>query len=695
MKNTIVLIAGSNYTKEFLYNQIKEFIPDTYNIEAYASEESIKKNFKCSLLIISSNLMKKDLDKMNLNYCAQKTIVCKRSINFDYIDQITEIPLNEEVLLVNDEKDNSEELIKNLIELGLTHIKYHPYFPGIDNYKKLKLAITPGEVDKIPSCVENVINIGPRIIDITSIYEIINAIDIDIKNSNFILNRYTQKIINISKKISSMNKNIHILNEYLNNIVGNLLNGILVIDNNGYIKYANEEMRKILSLDKNFEKKNIRAFLDRENITYFLSTDLFENKEINILGIFYKITKIRIPKSNNIIITTNKENIIDKKNSFSQNLVLKGHYAKYNIENIIGDSPLLNDAKKTALKLSKTDLTVLIEGESGTGKELFASTIHNNSNRKHGPFLAINFSALPDELIESELFGYEEGAFTGAKKGGKVGLFELANGGTIFLDEIGDVSLKVQTKLLRILQEKEIMPIGGSIIRKVDVRIITATNKNLKEMVKNKEFRSDLFYRLKIGYLNIPPLCKRLNDIEKLIYFFIQREGINLVQVSKDVIEKFKSYKWPGNVRELESTIKYMMAVRDSHILTLDDLPDKNFFEDEIYDTFSETNRDEHLKSNNNFHQNYDYNISSNIDYELLSEDLKLILITIKDITDSGAYVGREKISQILSENGCNLTPSQIRTKLNILQNKGFVEKSKGKRGTFLTQKSLMALSSC
>lgn len=664
--NKIILVTGSTNTKQFLLEQLKEIIPSSYTIEAYESEKKIIPSLKCDLLIISSAVMKEELDQMNIEYDLQNTIVCGRSINFDYIDQIADIPVNQEVLLVNDDPDNTISAINDLIELGLNHIKYYPYYPGIASYKKLKIAITPGEPDKVPPCVTKIIDMGPRIIDINTLYSIMDRLNLTHRDTTFITKKYMQKIINVSKRIAAINNDVNTLNVYLNNIVESLANGILVIDENGYIKYANDEMMKILSLGKNVENKNIRNVVDRDMLPYFLSRDIFENKAMCLMGSNVKMTKFNVPNSNNIVITTNKDKKISDKKSYSHDLLLKGHYAKYNFDNIIGESNLLNETKNIALKLSKSELTVLIEGESGTGKELFASAIHNNSNRKFGPFLALNFSALPDDLIESELFGYEEGSFTGAKKGGKIGLFELADGGTIFLDEIGDVSPKLQTKLLRVLQEKEVMPIGGTAIRKVDVRIIAATNKNLKNMVLDKQFRADLYYRLKIGYVSIPPLRERLCDIEMLVSYFIKNETNANIKISEGILNEFKKYKWLGNVRELESTIKYMLAVRTGNILTLSDLPDRKFFEEEI-----KTNEILDSDEINN----------------ILSNEMTIILKNIKELLRNNNIAGRKNITEKLNEDGYNITQSQIRTKLNYLEKQGFVFKKRGKQGTVLTEK--------
>lgn len=659
----VTLIAGSASTKNFLLSQLQEFITDKYTIDAFAQEEGINSQITCNLLIISSEKMKDDLAQMDIKCTYDDMVVCERSINFDFIDQVANIPLNEEVLLVNDEKETTFSSINDLMELGLSHIKYHPYYPGITSYKRLKIAITPGEPDKVPGCVTDIINLGPRIINVNSMYEIMDKLNLDRKDTSFITKKYMQKIINVSKLVSSINNNVNALNGYLNNIIHNLVNGILVYDDNGYIKYVNEKMKLLFSMEKELENKNIRNIVDKDLCRYFLSKDSFENKTLNIMGVNTNVTKIIAPNGKDIVITTDRNKNEKDIKMPNNDYLLKGHVAKYNLEDIIGAGKLLEETRNTALKLARTDLTVLIEGESGTGKELFASAIHQNSKRKYGPYLAINFSALPDDLIESELFGYEEGAFTGAKKGGKIGLFELADGGTIFLDEIGDVSPKVQTKLLRVLQEKEIMMIGGTSIKKVDVRIIAATNKNLRTMVSEKLFRADLYYRLKIGYLNLPTLRERLSDINELVDYFIEKGTTADVKVSQKVLDEFMTYKWLGNVRELESTIQYMLAVRTGNYLTLSDLPDTRFFEEGIKQT-------DDIKKDDFLH---------------ISNESILILQCINELQNQNIAAGREKIAEKLKESGYEITSSRVRTRLDLLESQGYIEKRRGRQGTQLT----------
>jgi len=239
--------------------------------------------------------------------------------------------------------------------------------------------------------------------------------------------------------------------------------------------------------------------------------------------------------------------------------IIRSLEAKYTFEDIIGSDPLLLSAIDKAKKAAEIPITVLLRGESGTGKEIFAHAIHNESERKFRKFIKVNCSAIPETLLESELFGYEEGAFTGAKKGGKKGFFEEAEGGTIFLDEIGEIPHSTQTKLLRVLQEKEIVRVGGTKSISIDVRIIAATNVDLEGAIESGRFRADLYYRLNVLPITIPPLRLRKGDIYDLSIFFIkkfnQQYGRNVRDITQQAVSRLKEYNWPGNVRELDNFI--------------------------------------------------------------------------------------------------------------------------------------------
>jgi PAS domain S-box-containing protein len=238
---------------------------------------------------------------------------------------------------------------------------------------------------------------------------------------------------------------------------------------------------------------------------------------------------------------------------------------------IIADSRAMRTVIEKALRIARLDTTVLLTGESGTGKELVANLIYKNSLRKKQPFIKVNCAAVPGNLLESEFFGYEEGSFTGASRQGKIGIFELANRGTLFLDEIGEIPIQMQSKLLRVLQEKEIMRIGGKETIPIDVRIIAATNINLKKAIEEGKFRDDLYYRLNIIPIDIPPLRERKEDIGKLTRYFVEkfnREYKLNKNISDDVIELLEAYHWPGNVRELKNIIERVVVGFDGPNIT-------------------------------------------------------------------------------------------------------------------------------
>ncbi|WP_147534982.1 sigma-54 interaction domain-containing protein [Bacillus marasmi] len=263
--------------------------------------------------------------------------------------------------------------------------------------------------------------------------------------------------------------------------------------------------------------------------------------------------------------------------NFYKTQIEKDVNSKYSFHDLIGRSQTFLNARKLAEKVSVSMSSILLIGESGTGKELFAHAIHNNSPRAFKPFVPINCASIPEHLLESELFGYEDGSFTGAKKGGKKGLFQLANKGTIFLDEIGDMPLSMQSKLLRALQEKEIQPVGGQKSIKIDVRIIAATHRDLEKMVEEGKFRQDLYYRLNVIKIDIPPLRDRKGDIELLSKKLVEklekkfyRKGIS---ISPEVIARLQQHSWPGNIRELENVLERAINVLTGRQIELIHLP--------------------------------------------------------------------------------------------------------------------------
>jgi len=367
-------------------------------------------------------------------------------------------------------------------------------------------------------------------------------------------------------KIKNANDKLIETCQCMDTILNSVSLGIYSVNTDGIIQSFNKEACRILNIkEEELIQKNVESILPNW-VEIFEKLKLgksYEDKELVINN--EKIVRGRFDVSANAI-KINKEVIgmvvVFKEIQNVFNLVNKysGQRAVYTFDDIIGESRQIKEVIKYAKKISSSPSTILIEGESGTGKELHAQSIHNYSNRKNNSFVAVNCGAIPKSLIESELFGYEEGAFTGAKKGRHAGKFELANRGTLFLDEIGEMPLDMQVKLLRVLQEGYVTRLGGEKIIPVDVRIIAATNKNLKEEVRKGNFREDLYYRLSVNPITLPPLREREGDLPLLIRYLFRMKtkklNKNINSIKAEIYTKMMNYNWPGNIRELENCIE-------------------------------------------------------------------------------------------------------------------------------------------
>lgn len=356
---------------------------------------------------------------------------------------------------------------------------------------------------------------------------------------------------------------------YIETIVNSIPSAIFSTTLDGKVKLVNDYTYDLLGYDKDeFKKLDIsRMFLNWEDIVRRITTkesifqdDVYVNikankNEVNLSA--YPVNDV-YGKVNEIVFV-----VKDVKKMRKLANKVTGSLAIYTFDKVIGEHEEFLKTISFAKKIADSKSTILIMGESGTGKEIFAQAIQNASNRKKEPFVALNCGAIPKNLIESELFGYEGGAFTGAKPEGHPGKFEVADGGTLFLDEIGEMPYELQTRLLRVIEEGTVRRIGGSREIPIDVRIIAATNRNLREEMEKGNFRKDLYYRLNVLPLRLPPLRERVDDIPLLFNYFMERKANKLnkkmVQVSEDYMDKLKEYSWPGNIRELENMVELII----------------------------------------------------------------------------------------------------------------------------------------
>lgn len=377
-------------------------------------------------------------------------------------------------------------------------------------------------------------------------------------------------------------------------IFNNINAGIIVIDAKGYVTHFNKPYGKFLNIDPREQiGKHCTQVIENTRMHIVAQTGKAEiNKSHRIKGQDMVVQRIPIKKDGKVIavygqvmfknVTEVKElasklSLLESKVQLFEKEIFDLRSTKYTFDCIIGKSDEMRFLKKEAMQAASNDSNVLVTGESGTGKELFSQAIHNASPRRLNPFIRINCAAIPKDLLESELFGYDEGAFTGAKTKGKPGKFELANKGTIFLDEIGDLPMDMQPKLLRVLEEKEFERIGGTKIIKSDFRVICATNHDLENLMEKKKFRKDLFYRLNVIPIEIPPLRERPEDILPMARHILKKiaAGANKpdMQIEKNAAKELKKYDWPGNARELSNVLERAMYASTNDIIYKGDLP--------------------------------------------------------------------------------------------------------------------------
>ncbi|WP_321832921.1 sigma-54-dependent Fis family transcriptional regulator [Clostridium butyricum] len=411
------------------------------------------------------------------------------------------------------------------------------------------------------------------------------------------------------------NKINDILNQtynYMESIIDNVEKGIMIVDKQGKITNINKFGVDIFQKEKEFLIKediyhivpnlgNILDELNNDNSTIIKEVKISHSSnyktELVFKGITHKDQVIGM-----VITMSNMKENYDIKSA-------TGAFLTFN--DIIGESAAIKNVVTNSKIIANSPSTVLIQGESGTGKEVLAQAMHNYSLRRNKKFVAINCGAIPNNIIESELFGYEDGTFTGAKKGGKPGKFEVANGGTIFLDEIGEMPLDMQVNLLRVLQESRVTRLGGSTEIPIDVRVVAATNKNLKEEVNKGNFREDLYYRLCVIPITLPPLRERKDDVQKLMEYFLTIKSFKLnkpiPKINDELYSNLLSYSWPGNIRQLENYIENIVNLEGNISFNLwDEEPKKDFNNENIYKcNVNENNNQLCENENNNLNLNF------------------------------------------------------------------------------------------
>lgn len=656
----IAVVSKGVETSRNITKQLRQLLGESVKVEPFCIDIGFREDFKDMLVVITSHLIKGFiLGKMHKD---ASYVVCRRSINYNELSKLISIPAGTEVLLVNDVEQTCNDTIQQLIGLGIDHIVYHPYYLGMENYKQLELAVTPGETHLAPGCVRNIIDIGTRLLDITTLIEILLALNMMEEKGELISSQYIRNIVELLKKYNEAANQSTELKNMFETIVENSSDAIAYYDAEGKISVVNEVFTTLVGYDKDYlESRNIKEILPE--LTDWKDDEIYRD----ILKIHGRnLVSANIPiKRDNIIsgyVATMKDvtEIQEIEHELRRKLRKQEHNATYRFKDILAESRNMQKTIELAKKLASSSSTVLIQGESGTGKEFFAQAIHNLSKRKAGPFVPVNFAALPMNLLESELFGYEDGAFTGAKKGGKQGLFEEAHGGTIFLDEIGDSPLELQARLLRVLQEKEVRRVGGTKRIPIDVRVIAATNRNLLQLVSEGLFRQDLFFRINVLNLYLPPLRERKEDIPLLLQSYLRRLSDNTTAdiisfFSKETLDFLTYYKWAGNVRELVNIVEYLLHIKERHrLIEIPDLPAYIIQEQAT---------------------------PSAVQRQVCNSDLLWVL---KKISENNR-IGRRTLAELAYQEGRRITEARARQLLAELEGLGLVSVGKGGAGTIIT----------
>ncbi len=615
------------------------------------------------------------LHSMHFFTPAHTLLMTKRTILRSGIEKLQQIPDGKRCLVINMTEFSILETITAMYQLGINHIQFIPYDWSQEKDYDVDYIIAPlhfSQADKIDA--ETVL-IGHRPLEISTLLDIIAIADIDAIHSEKIIKRQLKQIPTFWKGVINTLTDKRVLYAYLNILFDEFSEAIIVCDETKQITMINNNALDIFKVNRSeVTGQSIDVITSfNSELQFILSQGPVTNKVIHLNGHTMIINVHRVHSDDmqygSIILIEEFNQIMDNHQSIRKQVIDRGHIAKFKFNQIIGKSDVLMNTIETCKVFADSDATILLTGESGTGKEMFSSSIHNHSNRSKEPYVAINCATLPESILESELFGYEEGAFTGAKKGGKIGLFEQAHKGTLFMDEIGELPLSIQARLLRALQEKEIIRVGGGSIINVNTRIIAATNRDLKKMVELGEFRRDLYFRLNVFQVPLPALSERSEDIEALIEFKLTKT-ISHVTISDELKQFFKTYDWPGNIRELFNILEYMM-IFGHKTLNISHLPP-------------------YLKTENM------PAVKNDIDFMIHSQRDKqrIVLKSILELESNNKSTGRRSILAQLKTHNIHYSEGVLRHLLAELSNDESIVIKRGRGGCKLTEKGIEILSS-
>lgn len=678
MKKIISVITLIPRSSRFYADQVQKLFRESVEVNAYSSgDQSVAEMGRSDLYLLSTDAFGSMEEARKFIPEDAQVVEIQVTYSWEVIQQLKNILPNTRVLFVNATMKMAREAITQLEQLGVNQVRFEPYGPDAPLPGNVDMAVSPDEVCYVPHEVKYVMNIGHRPCTPGTMIEAIIRLGLEELLEEKQFQNYMKSMATNNYNFDQMFVRSRKLESRFDILMDILDEGLIGINEKREIFSCNQQAGNITGLDCNL----IIGKSGEEVFPYIPLNQCMDEK----VAVPAKLIRIGTTNVNMAVVPVLQQDecigafvtlqrftdLEKKQNELRSQLLQKGYRAKYTFDDIIGKSQAINKTKEILRKMALTDSPILLIGETGTGKELLAHAVHQASDRRDGPFVAINVAAMPENLLESELFGYEEGAFTGAKKGGRPGLFEFAHGGTLLLDEVEGMSLTMQVKLLRVLQEREIMRVGGNQIINVDVRIVSATNEFLEEKVKNGSFRRDLYYRLNALPVLIPPLRVRGDDIFLLIERFRLKLRGQFI-LSEQVRNLLLHYCWPGNIRELQNVVEYF-CYTGHQAITSEDLPP-------TFSGFQENFNDDEMKEYKN--GNYD---NRGILNNGKSEEYWFILEQLYLASESNKLVGREGILQEAKINHVLLSQKEIRTILLSMAESGIVKVNKGRGGSRIT----------
>lgn len=680
---TIAIVANKISFAEDIRKNLSPYFSGYASLHVYTTQEvEDKQGFDEDAVVLSSwTLFGKVKEKITPQNILEAVSFTLSRSNLEKMRQIKNL---KRALLINCDYRLCMQVISQLYQAGFEDVDFFPYYGDESTRdRSITVAITPNEAHLAPPDV-TLYDIGERAVEPSFVLRLANKLGIDgvfdspaAENARKDVGLPQWGLDSLLLENDSAKNNIRAILAYIED-------GILLCDAQGECHLSNEKVKELLQVDEArglnltdfIPEKELRGrFTDKKTLVVAVGR---KNLIFTVMPVFSKKGR-----DGYLVVIKNFEEAEEQQHQLRNKVSGTKHEARYTFEDIKGESKAIRGVIALAKRIAKSNSSVVIFGESGTGKEVLAQSIHNESPRRNYNFVAINCAAIPENLMESELFGYEYGAFTGARKEGKIGYFELAHKGTLFFDEVEEMPLSLQGKLLRVIEERKIVRMGSSKLINVDVRIIAATNQNLKQLVEQGKFRKDLYYRLNVFPIKLPDLNQRERDV-LLLFREFQRDIGARWTYDREVEQRLLDYKWNGNIRELRNTVEYLDNL-GKEVVTLEDLP-----EDLLMGSAAGQKETEGPAESTAKEWPWEEPRSEEaLKRFILREGAYLtlhrsVLRVLARYQREDRAVGRNQIRADLAESGDLYTEAEIRNSLHKLSSYGYVRTLRGRGGSML-----------